>query len=426
MKKKAVSLKKKLIRKQIFLLHYYKPSNYHLKILSTLSMILILMVFGCEKSNNDEMTLDEIINANNSTNLLKSTIICEVSLLAAQDIPIGTVFSEFNDAGNQLTVIYTLTDPEWCIIETHLDVQIDPGNFPMTPNGNPKVGQFAYGANLSCETIWSQSIDLTTINGWEEGVIVYIAAKASVQKENHEEGAWGEGESFLGNNWAMYFSCEPPSFECGDPLIDSRDDQVYNTVQIGDQCWMAENMNIGILLNNNYGSTDNGEIEKYCFENEEEYCEIYGGLYQWDEMMCYSNQPGSQGICPSGWHIPSDMELKILEGTVDSQFGLGNPIWDEVGWRGYDNGGNLKEAGCEHFCPPNLGSTNSSGFTALPHDNVVIGSPFAGICGSGYFWSSDEINDSDAWFRKVKTTRTDVARNYFSKSVGISVRCIKD
>lgn len=95
--------------------------------------------------------------------------------------------------------------------------------------------------------------------------------------------------------------------------------QNYNTVQIGSQCWMRENLNVGLQVNSNYIPTvyhsdmhDDGKIEKYCYNNDSANCLIYGGLYEWDEMMKYGNTPGIQGICAIGWHIPTAAELCTL------------------------------------------------------------------------------------------------------------------
>ena len=82
--------------------------------------------------------------------------------------------------------------------------------------------------------------------------------------------------------------------------------QTYNTVQIGDQCWLKENLNVGIKINSNSGGfqqTDNGTNEKYCYYNDEANCAIYGGLYEWPEAMQYMTTEGAQGICPQGWQI---------------------------------------------------------------------------------------------------------------------------
>ncbi|MBE0654754.1 MAG: hypothetical protein IH594_13210, partial [Bacteroidales bacterium] len=114
-----------------------------------------------------------------------------------------------------------------------------------------------------------------------------------------------------------------PPFTCGEPFTDLRDGREYNTVQIGSQCWMAENLNVGISIKYTHTS-DNDTIEKYCIAYNEANCDIYGGLYVWDEAMAYSEEEGTRGICPRDWHIPTDAEWMTLEGSVDSQFGVGD------------------------------------------------------------------------------------------------------
>ncbi|MCD4735302.1 MAG: hypothetical protein K8R53_04620, partial [Bacteroidales bacterium] len=108
---------------------------------------------------------------------------------------------------------------------------------------------------------------------------------------------------------------------CGETFIYSN--QEYETDSIGNQCWMSENLNVGIQIQNTTDQTDNNEIEKYCYDNDPVNCDAYGGLYKWDEAMKYATNSNIRGICPAGWHIPSDDEWKTLEGTVDSQFGVG-------------------------------------------------------------------------------------------------------
>lgn len=73
-----------------------------------------------------------------------------------------------------------------------------------------------------------------------------------------------------------------------DSIVDIRDSQIYKVVKIGQQWWMQENLNIGIRIDGTQDATDNGIIEKYCYNNIESNCEIYGGLYQWNEMMNYN------------------------------------------------------------------------------------------------------------------------------------------
>ena len=81
------------------------------------------------------------------------------------------------------------------------------------------------------------------------------------------------------------------------------DGNSYNTVLIGSQCWMAENLNVGTRIDGVSGPTNNNVIEKYCYVDDPDICDIDGGLYQWDEMTQYSSTEGVQGICPTGWQL---------------------------------------------------------------------------------------------------------------------------
>ena len=116
----------------------------------------------------------------------------------------------------------------------------------------------------------------------------------------------------------------------GTPWV-SHGGSVYYTVQIFNQCWLERNPEIGTIIPASREMTDNDTIEKYCYDDNYENCLQYGGLYQWDEMMDYASAPGSQGICPGGWHVPTDEEIKILSGSVDSQHGIGDTT-EDMGW----------------------------------------------------------------------------------------------
>ena len=209
-------------------------------------------------------------------------------------------------------------------------------------------------------------------------------------------------------------------WQCGDDLTDIRDGQTYATVQIGTQCWMAENLNIGTMVSGTTTQTDNGNIEKYCYNNSTGNCDTYGGLYQWDEMMQYVTTPGVQGICPSGWHLPTDAEWCTLENEVDA----GSVSCSALGWRGTDVGGNLKETGTTHWHHPNTG-TNLSGFTALGSGYRNTNGTFSSLTYGAYLWTSN-VTGSAAWYRGLWHGYTEVNRYYDSKTLGYSVRCLQD
>jgi|JFJP01.1.fsa_nt_gi uncharacterized protein (TIGR02145 family) len=202
-----------------------------------------------------------------------------------------------------------------------------------------------------------------------------------------------------------------PTF-CGVEFLDTRNGEIYPTVKIGNQCWFAKNLNVGELVQEYDPQTDNNTIEKYCHENYLLNCQEYGGLYLWDEMMNYSTTPGVQGICPGGWHIPTDNEWTTLE-----EF-LGGP---DIA------GGKLKENGFDHWIEPNTGATNTSGFTALP-GGTRAPSGFVGSPGySGNWWSSTQLYDpSLVWYRYLYYSHGISSRYSETKDNGYSVRCLKD
>lgn len=114
----------------------------------------------------------------------------------------------------------------------------------------------------------------------------------------------------------------------GEPIVDGRDGQTYRTVVIGDQVWLADNMNLGELVASDAPGAimkDNGVVEKYCWDDDERNCDgsdglmKRGGFYEWEEAVQYWNgQPEMpvQGVCPDGWHIPSGAEWSVLFGQL--------------------------------------------------------------------------------------------------------------
>ena len=212
-------------------------------------------------------------------------------------------------------------------------------------------------------------------------------------------------------------------FSCGGQLYDVRDGQTYNTVQIGNQCWMAENLNIGTMLNGSSNQSNNGTIEKYCYDDITDYCNTYGGLYQWNEMMEYITTEGTQGICPTGWYLPTDDEWKILEGTVDSQYPVGNPIWNTTNYRGYDAAVKLKSTSGWYS---NGNGTDDFGFSALPGGRFHYSGIFDMLLSYGNFWSSTKYDTDYSWFRTLYSGNPGPYRGNHHKNTGRSVRCLKD
>jgi len=221
------------------------------------------------------------------------------------------------------------------------------------------------------------------------------------------------GEGYLVKMYSYDILIYPASssFTCGNPFTDPRDEKIYNTVQIGDQCWMAENLNVGTMINVENNMSDNGIIEKYCYDDDPANCDTYGGLYQWNEIMEYTTTPGVQGICTTGWHLPTNGEWAIL-----SDFLGGESI----------AGGKMKETGTTHWSSPNLGATNESGFTALPGGYRYSWNHYNNITYNGMFWSSSEDYGDFAWSLYLSYFYVSVDPITYNMLYGFSVRCVKD
>ncbi len=222
-------------------------------------------------------------------------------------------------------------------------------------------------------------------------------------------------------------------------ITDPRDGQVYDIVLIGNQWWMAENMNAtkyadGTPLVDGTGVGDiTGDLStKYYFWYDDDsatYSDTYGALYTWAAVMngeasSDNNPSGIQGVCPDGWHIPSDAEWKELE----MYLGMSQEEADGISWRGDDEGGKLKEEGTIHWGEPNSGATNSSGFTALAGAGRMPNGSYVniGIGTLAIFWSSTEDTGNVAWDRQLACYESMVTRFYNEKEFGFSVRCVND
>jgi uncharacterized protein (TIGR02145 family) len=193
--------------------------------------------------------------------------------------------------------------------------------------------------------------------------------------------------------------------------------QIYTTIQIGSQCWLKENLNVGIMIRGENDQSNNGVIEKYCYNDDEANCYFYGGLYQWDEMMQYSTQQGIQGICPSGWHVPSDAEWCTLTQFIDPTVNC-----SILGWSGTDVGTKMKSTNGWY----GLGNgTNASSFTALPGGYRSTDGTFYHLTYSAYFWSSSE-SYSGGFSRTLYINFATIRRTNANTGRGFSIRCIKD
>lgn len=190
--------------------------------------------------------------------------------------------------------------------------------------------------------------------------------------------------------------------------VDTVDGAVYRTIQLGDQLWIAENINRGEIIDGSTDQKDNGIIEKYCYDNNPVLCEKYGGLYQWGEAVQYDKSESSQGVCPTGWHVPSDSEWKILE----IHLGMSGEAVGDLLWRGVNHGIMIQPDG-------------ETGFEALRSGNRTFRGGYNEIGSAGYFWTSTIADDGHAWRRGVSINHGGIYRSKNLKSFGFSVRCLR-
>ncbi len=204
-------------------------------------------------------------------------------------------------------------------------------------------------------------------------------------------------------------------------LTDNRDGQTYKTVKIGDQIWMAENLNYAYLQ-----PTASLDSSSFCYNDSAEYCAKYGRLYTWAAAMdsvgtwstngkgcgngktCLPTYP-VRGVCPEGWHLPTQEEFETLINAVGGQSKAGKMLRFTSGWNSNGNG------------------TDAYGFSAL---SVGWRYEYGSYYGNGEevdFWSSTEYNNISAIYRYLHYDDENLlGENFGSKRDGFSVRCLKD
>lgn len=223
------------------------------------------------------------------------------------------------------------------------------------------------------------------------------------------------------------------------------DENGYNSITIGTQIWMKENLKVTHYTSGNtipnvtgnaaWAALNDDNIDKaYCWYNDDEatYKETYGALYTWAGAMdgassSTANPSNIQGVCPTGWHLPSDAEWTELtdyltnngygyEGSGDD---IGKSMATTSGWATDGTAGNIGN---------DQATNNSSGFSALPAGmrRDDDGSSRFGGGGVGYWWSSTEYNSSSVNYRALSYSSSDVVHSNYVKSGGYSVRCVKN
>jgi uncharacterized protein (TIGR02145 family) len=209
------------------------------------------------------------------------------------------------------------------------------------------------------------------------------------------------------------------------PVITDIDGNEYQTVKIGNQWWMAENLKVthyrnGDAIPNVTGATEwiSQSTGAYCNHgNNADHVPAYGRLYNWYAVN------DSRNIAPEGWHVPTDEEWKELEMFLGmNQAEADNNYYN----RGTDEGGKLKETGTVRWDSPNTGATNESGFTALPGGIRGTYGYFYRMHQSTTFWSSTSDDHLWSWYRTLNYNTSGIGRSSSWKVNGHSIRCVKD
>ncbi|MFO8129521.1 MAG: FISUMP domain-containing protein [Bacteroidales bacterium] len=328
------------------------------------------------------------------------------------------------------TIKLEVTDTDELSGTTTRQVTItDTGNLPPNAPANPQPEDGETGQDLSLTLYWTCSDP----NQDQLSYDVYFgtsnpppAVENGILANSYSTGQLSENTTYY---WKIVafdeadLSTEGPVWEfttqsgfmCGDPFTDPRNNKTYGTLEVtnslGTQCWMTANINIGTMIGGTQEMTDNGVIEKYCYDDIENNCDGYGALYQWNELMQYVSTEGAQGICPGGWHVASDLDWGGLEEFI------GMPMSQIIltGLRGTDEAKFLKE-----------NSPDNIGFDALFNGYRNNGGTFNAIGSYATFATSTQSNLNLAYVRYLFNDHDQILRDKYEKAFGFGVRCVKD
>ena len=248
---------------------------------------------------------------------------------------------------------------------------------------------------------------------------VIVPGLSAANSQVHINGGLG-AQVLVGNNTCAneYISVTG----CNGQTSLTYDGRTYDLVEIGGQCWFADNLatdqyrngeSIPTGLDNaTWQSTTAGAYAIY--NNDPANDATYGKLYNWYTTV------DSRGLCPTNWHVPTDCEWMYLEGN------LGMSVTDQetTGWRGTNEGGAMKAT--TNWTSPNTGATNSSGFTAFPGGYRYYVGTYEYMGLYSFLWSSTESGFNFAWYRAPYYSLSEVSRTSLIKQAGFSVRCVRD
>jgi len=230
------------------------------------------------------------------------------------------------------------------------------------------------------------------------------------------------------NKWKEFLFGEgtiTPPWACGNSFTDARDSKSYTSVEIGTQCWMAENLAYLPEVSPSSGGNDTDPyyyVYDYQGTNASEAkvttnYQTYGALYNWKASLI---------ACPEGWHLPTDAEWTMLTDYVSSQTGyLCNSNASNIA-KALAATTNWSTSTGTCYVGNNLSSNNATGFSGLPGGYRPSIGTFIRMGDLSYFWSFTEMSTSNAWFRRMGYDIEYVSRDFNVRRIGFSVRCLKD
>lgn len=274
-----------------------------------------------------------------------------------------------------------------------------PGGDPGSPSSSSKTKSSSSSKSKSSSSVKSSSSS-----------VVSSSSSAKSSSSNEKKIAWD------------YLN---PDIDYGE-FTDKRDGHIYKTVTIGTQTWMAENLNYAYTGVPYKYSSYTSDSTSWCYDNKASNCEKYGRLYTWSAVMdsaakfsenagtkcgfgttCTPNSP-HRGICPEGWHVPTNEEYSTLYNNIGGSSTAGTKLKSTSGWY---NGGN---------------GTDDYGFSVLPAGSRSNGGEFYIEGRYADLWSATEYNSSRAWYPNFSYDDDYADQYYYGKYYGQSLRCLKD
>ena len=308
------------------------------------------------------------------------------------------------------------------------------GTVTSDGGANVIVRGVCYGTSQNPTTADSHTSDgsgtgifTSSLTGLTAGTTYYVRAYAT----NSAGTAYGNEVSFttLSSGGTSQDGQPCP----GTPTVTDIDNNIYNTVQIGNQCWMKENLRTthyadGTSIALGSSISDTIAYRYYPYHNQS-IVSTYGYLYNWQAVMGGSssssaNLSGVQGICPTGWHVPSDAEWTQMTDYVSSQSQyvcgsdstyIAKALASTTGW-------NSSPYPCA--VGNNQSTNNETGFSAFPAGDFCNGYDYVETYAN--FWCATEYNNDDAYVRNLGSDFADVYRDYLDKCYGLTVRCVRN